>query len=225
MNQWSSVCGVYNDSTGAIGIYANGISFPLEKRGAAEILPPLAPVHINMIVLGAKYNKENSFDGKLTDFNIWSRALQKDEAIDWTNNTLLESSGDYYSWDKAELNMTDMKIINIPNAFGNSSDSLNSLSTYFDEQLMTRTNDKMTFDETTKLCKQIGGSIFKGRTEEDKINMAQAAKDYVGSYAAVWAGFIETSDERYSTGWNNSELPTEEWMEGKFYFKIFKVRI
>ena len=221
VNQWSSICTTFNRSTMNSATYVNGNENPMNVASNSDFITKLSPYHMESLVLGASYEKEYNFNGKITDFNVWSRALSRQEAVDWTNSTESGTTegGDYFSWERAaaafdELAANSMNIIEVP-------DGVDSLKNYFDETVIVRTLSKMTFYSAATFCKQMGGNIFGGENIHDKETMR--AQKGISDDNSVWAGYSDQLDPRFPTIKSSTTIAASEWMKGYDQFSQKKV--
>ena len=101
---WHHVCFSFKSSTSQVVLVSNG-RILMEKvlespqPGESTKVPPECLTNLN--IMRGSGSADDSMFGKMTDVNIWGRALTKRDMIQWTKCEL-EDQGDIISWIKAK---------------------------------------------------------------------------------------------------------------------------
>ena len=163
--QWNSICCLYDDNKKIINMIVNGDIF--QYNSSLDILNADNENSVNDIILGTDESKSKNYRGRIAKFNMWNRALDLQDAIDWTlcknwNN------GNVFDWSRSSLDLINMQEATI------SDEVLCSLST----PGIIIVPEKMTYMNMKQFCNKLGGSIYSIPFESKINDLIDMIKSY-----------------------------------------------
>ena len=164
MFQWNGLCCIFDDNNKTVNMIVNGelFQYNLTLSGISTTMGDP--------VIGSDQSKVKNYRGQITKFYIWDRALELQNAIDWTNCKKW-FNGNLFDWSKSSLNLMNMKESIIP-----------------DEILCSPSApgiilipEKMIYVNMVLFCKMLGGNIYSIPVESKLSELIEMAKNYTNT--------------------------------------------
>ena len=213
--QWNHFCLSFHNDTSKTMIVGNG-KVLLEDEDQRSRRRPLSKDFLRNLLLMTKSkdceNVKNAMFGKITDVNIWNRALSLKSLKSWTNCEI-EEKGNIVNWNEdawvtwggLKATETDMsEICQESEAIG---------LTLF--PLLRNAQDSL------DLCEVLGGEMAVAKSKNAVLRMIKLVKDE-HSYCPIqrrniiYAGFTDIQDEGRFLDMNTGDvMKWEDWGDGQ----------
>ena len=215
-NRWTHFCISYEMRTGSILVVKDGRVMLMNHRPEE-----LTDLRFPKDILTKTYLGRCAFDykgscsgpeGQISDFNMWSKALNEAEMKDFTGCVRM-LKGDLVHWDESEwdlINMTKVEMsldeICIPPRPGH---------VLFPE--------KRTMESLKLICTRVGGKVSVIKSNQTQLQMAENAVKSQGctkgGQPQFWTGWSDEQSEGLFRDVNTGELLTDSqfgpWFTGK----------
>ncbi|XP_064079627.1 LOW QUALITY PROTEIN: uncharacterized protein LOC135196740 [Macrobrachium nipponense] len=198
MYRWYHICFTYDHSAQLITTYIDG------KLNNYQAYNVGRPVFGDKATVGQGDNKERSFSGKLSQVNIWDRALDMEE-IRSISTCQLDLQGNYISWDTGWVLE---KVSSYESPLEDFCHEDKSHSRFWFPQL--------SFDTAQYLCEALGAMLPRVTVLKDVIALSEEAnKTFPDSTACSFEYWTSLSDKEEEGIWrygNLEKLDNPLWM-------------
>ena len=185
-DSWNSVCISASARQGSFRVLLNAeLQFETGDY-TADNGYSYGPANISLLNEIGLYGGHPSH-GAVSDVNIWSRTLTGPEVTAWA--TCEDSrAGDSLAWDTAELVITgDLQLGDV--------EAAEVCLTKPDVKVYRAFNLSLTFSETEKFCRNLGGAVAVADSQQSLERMLEAHSESCGLSSNLYSGYTDREEE------------------------------